>query len=193
MKEIDKELEEKLNEMKDEIKKRLDNINNKVVNIFEEGEKQIMEFSEGTIVLELSEQFNNYLLAKIGDQNINSNLLEQLFLEIKSVQNLSKIYKIKGFGGFIKSTFSDYHYISNTIDILFESFVKKFDYISLLLSDNLLNYIQGLSHKVNIAYDRASIKFTNEQSEIWKEIADYYQSNKNKIENAKYDILNKYE
>ena len=67
------------------------------------------------------------------------------------------------------------------------------DYISLLLIDNLKRYIKILSHKLNIYYDMVSIKFENEQYDIWKEIADFYHSIKSQIEQAKNDILNRYE
>ena len=77
----------------------------------------------------------------------------------------------------------------NNIDIILSNIIKKMDYISLLLKDNLSRYIQGLYLNINKALDLASIRFTEKQSKIWKEIGDYYHSNKNQIIKAKNDII----
>ena len=193
LKKIDEEIEDKLNGIKKDIKKILDDIDNNISNIFEEGNNQIKEFSEGKMELQMPNKFYDYLLSEIGDKNNSSDLMEQLFIEIKCVKKLSKIYDIKGFGNFIKSAFSDYHYIINTIDILLQSFLQKMVYIPFLLNDNLMTYIDGLLHKINKAYDIVSTRFANQQENIWIEIADYYHSIKSEIEKAKNDILNKYE
>ena len=188
LKEIDIEIKEKQKIINDEIKKIIDNITKETADTFEEGNKQIMEFSDKTIRLNLLAKFDEYLSCEIGDKN-KKNLMRQLFLEINCVTDLSRIYEVKGFGDFIKSTFSNYHYIMNNIDIILSNIIKKMDYISLLLKDNLSRYIQGLYLNINKALDLASIRFTEKQSKIWKEIGDYYHSNKEQIIKAKNDIL----
>ena len=107
-------------------------------------------------------KFNDFLLSEIGDKD-NSNLLEQIFFEIKAAKSLSKICEVKGFGNFIKSTFSNYHYIINNIDIIQKSFIEKTEYIVGLLEGKLKRYIEGLSHIINKACDIISIRFANEQ------------------------------
>ena len=188
LREIDKEIEEKQNEINGQIKKILDNMTNSTVIIFEDGNKEISEFSGRKIQLKLLYKFDEYLSAEIGDNN-KSNLIGQLSLEINSLNTLSKIYEDKGFISYIKSTFSDYHYIINNIDIILANILKKLDYISSLLKGNLTRYIQSLYHVINKAFDLASLRFTEEQLKIWKEIGDYYHSNKTQIYKAKNDIL----
>ena len=188
LREIDKEIEEKQNEINGQIKKILDNMTNSTVIIFEDGNKEISEFSGRKIQLKLLYKFDDYLSAEIGDNN-KSNLIGQLSLEINSLNTLSKIYEAKGFISYIKSTFSDYHYIINNIDIILANILKKLDYISSLLKGNLTRYIQSLYHVINKAFDLASLRFTEEQLKIWKEIGDYYHSNKTQIYKAKNDIL----
>ena len=147
------------------------------------------------IQLKLISKFNYYLLNEIGDNN-NSNLMEQIFYEIKSAKNLSKIFYVKGLGDFFKSTFSDYHYVINIIDIILQRLSEKMKYILSLLEGYLRRYIDELSHTINRACDLVSIRFENGQndSNYLKEISDYYQSIKSKIEQAKDDIIkNEYE
>ena len=143
--------------------------------------------------IKLNNTFNDYLLYEIGDNNSSSDLMGQILFEMKCVKNLSKIYNVKGFGNFIKSAFSDYHYIINNIDIILESSLEKIDYITSLLTDNLEKYIEKMFKLLNDACDIASYNFTNEQKKIWKEIGEYYHSNKKQIEQAKNDMLNNYE
>ena len=149
---------------KKEIEKLLAVIDNTIDNIFEEGVKEIHEFSEGKIELKLINKFTDYLLYEIGDKNNSCYLIEQIFIEIKCIKNFSLIFDIKGLGDSIKSVFSDYHYILNNIDILLESISKKLDYISLLLTDNLKKYTAILFQLLNNDCIMASIKFTNEQT-----------------------------
>ena len=192
---IDNELETKLIKINDEIKKILDNITKVIESIFKEGQNEVNEFTEGKIQLKLLSKFTDYLLNEIGDNN-SSNLIEQIFYEIKSAKNLSKIFYMKGFGDFFKSTFSDYHFVINNIDIILERMSKKMKYILSLLEGYLAKYIEGLSHTINRACDLVSIKFANGQNDSndLKEISDYYHSIKNKIVQAKDDILkNEYE
>ena len=65
LKDIDKELETKQNGLKKELGKLLDDINNNLFNIYEEGKKEIEEFSEGKIHLELKNKFNDFLLSSM--------------------------------------------------------------------------------------------------------------------------------
>ena len=81
----------------------------------------------------------------------------------------------------------------NNIDIILESSLEKIDYITSLLTDNLEKYIEKMFKLLNDACDIASYNFTNEQKKIWKEIGEYYHSNKKQIEQAKNDMLNNYE
>ena len=186
---IDNELETKLIKINDEINKILDNITKEIESIFKEGQNEVDEFSEGKIQLKLISKFNYYLLIEIGNNN-NNYLMEHIFYDI------SKIFYAKGLGDFFKSTFSDYHYVINIIDIILQRLSEKMKYILSLLEGYLRRYIDELSHTINRACDLVSIRFENGQndSNYLKEISDYYQSIKSKIEQAKDDIIkNEYE
>ena len=188
LKEINNEIKAKLNGINKDIEKIVKDLNNKIINMFEEVNKEIMNFSLVQLSLQLPSKLDSYLFSEKGDKNNNSNLMEKIYSEIKCVKNLSKIYGIKGFGNYIKSSFSNYHYIINNIDILLQNFLKTMDTISKLLIDKLIKYIKEIIDYINKAYSLPSIKFTNEQSTIW-EIEDYYCTIKSQIEQAKNYIL----
>ena len=83
----------------------------------EEANKEIREFSQGKIKLELYTDFIKYLKKEIGLKN-KCDLYEQVFIEIKSDNSLSKIYESKGFINFLKSIVSNSSYLSNNLDII---------------------------------------------------------------------------
>ena len=121
--EIDKDLENKLEDMNAMVITLLKDINNKTEIYFEEAGKEIKEFSEGKIILTLNRSFINYLLYKIGDKN--KNIYEQLNVELKSTKSIFKIYRDKGFSDFIKSSFSNYHYLINNFELMLNDFEYK--------------------------------------------------------------------
>ena len=111
---------------------------------------------------------------EIGDKNID--LSEQLYKEIK-------LNNFLGLIDYIKSSFSNSYYITKNIDIIRDNVIKKLEYIFLLLNDYFSLYLEKLLYLFNKAYELLTIKFTDEQSIIWKEIENYYHSIKDKIEN----------
>ena len=186
--EIDNEMKNEYNNLNKQIIELLNNFNKKILDICEIGNKQINEFSEGKVKLPLIYDFKEFLLNKIGDKN-NNNIYNQLFIEIKSTKSLLKIYEIKGFSNFIKSSFSSHYYISNNIEIILGDFTTKVDYILNLLNINLQKFIDKILHIISVVNDMATIIFKDEQLLIWNDIKEFYFSIKNNIEQAKNELF----
>ena len=186
--EIDNEMKNEYNNLNKQIIELLNNFNKKILDICEIGNKQIIEFSEGKVKLPLIYDFKEFLLNKIGDKN-NNNIYNQLFIEIKSTKSLLKIYEIKGFSNFIKSSFSSHYYISNNIEIILGDFTTKVDYILNLLNINLQKFIDKILHIISVVNDMATIIFKDEQLLIWNDIKEFYFSIKNNIEQAKNELF----
>ena len=186
--EIDEEIKIKLKDLNDKIREIIEGFNKKTVDIFEEANKEIREFSQGKIKLELYTDFINYLKKEIGVKN-KCNLYEQLFIEIKNDNRLSKIYETKGFINFLKSIVSNSSYLSNNLDIILNDFNGKVNYISSLILNNLDKYVNVLQHLINKAIEVVSIKFSDEQLAIWKQIKTFYLSQREEIVQAKNKLI----
>ena len=92
--EIDEEIKGELQNLNIKIMEIINGFNKKSIAIFEEANKEICEFSQEKTKLELYTDFYNYFQNKIGDRD-NIDLCEQLFIEIKSNKSFSKIYESK--------------------------------------------------------------------------------------------------
>ena len=92
--EIDEEIKGELQDLNNKIMEIINGFNKKSIAIFEEANKEICEFSQEKTKLELYTDFYNYFQNKIGDRD-NIDLCEQLFIEIKSNKSFSKIYESK--------------------------------------------------------------------------------------------------
>ena len=186
---IDKELEKNLGEMNKRIINLLNEINKKSITIFQEGCDKIKEFSKGKISLKMKENFFDYLINKIGDKD--KNIYSQIEIKIKSTRNIFKIYNEKGFSDFIKSAFSNYHYIINNIEIILNDFKFKANYIFNLITKNLVIYIRKLSNKLSEGVSLSTTQFTDEQLKSWQEVKEYYMLDiRKKIENTKNKLFN---
>ena len=185
---IDEEIKIKLKDLNDKIGEIIEGFNKKTVVVFEEANKEIREFSQGKTKLELYTDFINYLKKEIGVKN-KYDLYEQLFIEIKSYNRLSKIYESKGFINFLKSIVSNSSYLSNNLDIILNDFTEKVNYISSLILNNLNKYVKVLLHLISKAIEIVSIKFSDEQLAIWKQIKTFYLSQREEIVQAKNKLI----
>ena len=186
--EIDNEMKNEYNNLNEQIKGIINDFNQKIVDLFEERNKEINKLSKGKITIKLTRNFKEFLLHEIGDKN-NSNLNEQLFVEVKNINSLSKISETKGFADFIKSAFSSYHYLLNNIEIILADFISKVDYLLVLLTINIEKYTEKILAIINKANDMVNISFTKKQLVIWNEIKSFYFSIKDKIEQTKNEII----
>ena len=183
--EFQKEIQNKITKINEIINIIINNINSKIFEVAIKGKKDIDDFLERTISLNIK-NFEDFLLLKIGDKNLD--LSEQLYKEIKINNNYSQIFNDKGFIDFFKSAFSSYHYIRNNLDIIVNNLIKKLEYIIMLLNNYIESYIEEILDFFNKACELVTIEFKDDQSIIWKEIEDYYHIIKNKIENIQNEL-----
>ena len=185
---INNELTKKFKEFNDVLQSIFNNTNNEYVELYEESEKTINNFSEGKIHMKNLPNFNDYLLSVIGDKN--KSLEEQLYKDIKFNISLYDIYNKKGFMEMIKSALSNYQFLINNIEIIANNIIRKSNEIIRILNAHLTKYNQKMIHFIDLSFNLASIKFTEEQLVIFKEIKEYYDSIKIKIIEIKLNLYN---
>ena len=186
MDKINNELTIKFKEFNDVLQSIFNNINSEYAELYKEFEKTINDFSEGKIHIKNLPNFNDYLLSVIGDKN--KSLEEQLYKDIKFNLSLYDIYNKKGLIQMIKSALSEYHFLFNNIEIISNNIIRKSREIIRILNDYLIKYNQKLLHLIDLSFNLASIKFTEEQLIIFKEIKEYYNNIKIKLLEIKLNL-----
>ena len=193
-----KNIKEIFDEIINEIKNNIKNLNEKLVGIVktidsdlskisEDFQDILKKFSEGKTSFDKLDSFTIYFSLRVGDKtgNLEEEILQEL---INSCQNLSIIYEKKGFKDWLKSVFSNEHYLKNIIELLVNSFMKKMEYILVLISEQLKEYSEDLFHSIEKSYSLATTTFTEEQLSYWKTIKEYYEENKEKIKTLKNSL-----
>ena len=186
--EIDKELTTKLKEFSKELQLFLNTIDNNYSELYKESDKIINNFTEGKIHMKAINNFKDYLLCKIGDKN--QNLDELIFKDIKFKLSLYEIYSRKGILEMIKSSLSKNNMAKNNIEMIANTLLKKFLQIMRILCVHLTKYHQKWLNGIDLAFDLASIKFTEKQLVIFKEIKEYYNNIRIFIQEEKINIYN---
>ena len=178
-----------------EIKNNIKNLNEKLVGIVrtidsdlskisEDFQDILKKFSEGKTSFDKLDSFTIYFSLKVGDKT--GNLEEEILQELtNSCQNLSIIYEKKGFKEWLYSAFSNEHYLKNIIELLVNIFIKKMEYILVLISEQLKKYSEDLFHSIEKSHSLATTTFTEEQLSYWKDIKQYYEANKDEIKSLK--------
>jgi hypothetical protein len=190
-----KNIKEIFDEIINEIKNNIKNLNEKLVGIVraidsdlskisEDFQDILQKFSEGKTSFDKLDSFIIYFSLRVGDKT--GNLEEEILQELtNSCQNLSIIYEKKGFKDWLYSAFSNEYYLKNIIELLVNSFVKKMEYILVLISEQLKIYSEDLFHSIEKSYSLATTTFTEEQLNYWKDIKEYYEKNRNQITSLK--------
>ena len=190
-----KNIKEIFDEIINEIKNNIKNLNEKLIEIVwaidsdlrlisEDFQEILKKFSEGKTSFDKIDSFTIYFSLRVGDKT--GNLEEEILQELtNSCQNLSIIYEKKGFKDWLYSAFSNEHYLKNIIELLVNSFIKKMEYILVLISEQLKLYSEDLFHSIEKSHSLATTTFTEEQLSYWKEIKNYYEANKDKITSLK--------
>ena len=190
-----KNIREIFDEIIKEIKNNIKNLNKKLIGIVrtidsdlskisEDFQEILKKFSEGKTSFDKLDSFTIYFSLRVGDKT--GNLEEEILQELtNSCQNLSIIYEKKGFKDWLYSAFSNEHYLKNIIELLVNSFVKKMEYILVLISEQLKIYSEDLFHSIEKSYSLATTTFTEEQLNYWKDIKEYYEKNRNQITSLK--------
>ena len=98
-----------------------------------------------------------------------------------SCESLSNIYIKKGFKEWFFSLFSDKSYLENIIDIMIDTFLKRFDYIFRVLKKNTNEYLNNLLHSINLNAISITLKFSEEQYKKWNEVCISYEKTRKEI------------
>ena len=149
---INNEIKSHLKNLKDEIIKFLDNDDEKPLELYNNANLSIKEFSYGTISLEKSIKFKDHFLEVF--ENKNKSLDDQIFNEIiASCKNLKNIYNKKGFKNWLLSLFSKTHKLTNITKMIINIFIYKIDFIREKLFDEFDNYINRMITFINTRTD----------------------------------------
>ena len=125
-------------------------------------------------------RFIDFFSEEIGGKDID--LTKEIYDEMKIASfTIKKIYKEKGFNKWLQSKLSKVDFLSNTFDIMINTFLQKMEYILILLVAKLTDYISELFSQVENTYELATVIFTNEQIKILEELNLHYQENRQKI------------
>lgn len=169
----------------------LDELNNKIIvylnnidNSLKELNKEIGDFINLVSSRNVQFPFKNFLdffSGRIGTKKIN--LTKDIYNEIK-ISNLlnSKIYEEKGFTHWLMSAFSHEKFIKNALEIIINTLLSKMDYILFLLIESFTEYCQDMVRTTENSFKIASINFTKEQIQLWKEASSHYKEKKEEIE-----------
>ena len=186
---INNEIKSHLKNLNDEIIKFLDNDDEKPLELYNNANLSIKEFSYGTISLEKSIKFKDHFLEVFG--NKNKSLDAQIFNEIiASCKNLKNIYNKKGFKNWLLSLFSKTHKLTNITKMIINIFIYKIDFIREKLFDEFDNNINRMITFINIRTDLVTLEFSKEQRDIWDLIREAYVNARAILIYIKFELVN---
>jgi hypothetical protein len=187
--EINNEIKSHLKNLNDEIIKFLDNDDEKPLELYNNASLSIKEFSYETISLEKSQKFKDHFLEAFG--NKDKNLDDQIFNEIvTSCENLKNIYNKKGFKIWFLSLFSKNHKLVNITKMIIDTFIYKIDFIREKLFDEFDNYINRMITSINTRNDLVTLEFSKEQKDIWELIREMYGDARANLISIKFELVN---
>ena len=192
IKEKDKEINDNLEELNNKIQEFLKNANSEIDELIKKFINTIQNYSSYIKISNL-QSFKDYISIKCAGKE--ADLAKEIFKEIKiSTINSEKIFEKKGFIDWIKSSFSKINYFQISLDIIIESFLKKFDYIIYLIIDELTKFIEKTYKDFNKMY-KLSIKVDKDKDKIqiesFNKLKVFYQQQKYKIDEEKKKLINK--
>ena len=189
--EIDQEIKSNLEDLNGKIKEFLESIYTDTDDINNQIDKAINEFSS-KIRTPNHQSFKDYFSLRIGSKK--GDLTKEIIDEIKIASlSLDKIHEEKGFKEWIKSFFSKINFFNNCVDIIINSFVKKMEYILVLLIEELTRYIENAYKDIESTYEISTEIYTDEQQNILNIIKNEYEEQKFGIEKFKDQLMGKNE
>jgi hypothetical protein len=186
-----KNIVEVIKEINDQIENNMEELNNNIVGLLNKISASIYkiiidanEYINKVIGLEIYSvkmpKFIDFFSEEIGGKDID--LTKEIYDEMKIASfTIKKIYKEKGFNKWLQSKFSKIDFLSNTFDIMISTFLRKMEYILVLLVAKLTDYFSELFSKIENAYELATVIFTNEQIKLLEDLSLQYQQNRQKI------------
>ena len=181
-----------------EIENNLEELSNKIAAIFEKFNSDINEFimkankkiKDKIININIEQkEFLEYFKEKIDIKDIDLKKAIYYELEIAGFYS-TKIYEEKGFKEWVRSMFSNVHYLSNYIEITLNNFLKNSNDILKVFLKIISDYIKDLFHETENKYKLARITFTKEQAIILKELNEDYEKIKKEIKQINIYIKN---
>ena len=139
---------------------------------------------------------NNFQKAKIESFNKNNykehlanvfgngvkDFEKQFMIEIKEkCENLSYIYKKKGFTEWIASVFSSMKFMQNVIDMVVDTYSLKIENFLKMIEDESNEYLKKVIEKIDNHIRLSTMQFNDTQKEKWKIICKKYEETKAKI------------
>ena len=107
---------------------------------------------------------------------------KQFMIEIKEkCENLSDIYKKKGFTEWIVSVFSSMKFMQNVIDMVVDTYSLKIENFLKMIEDESNEYLKKVIEKIDNHIRLSTMQFNDTQKEKWKIICKKYEETKAKI------------
>ena len=186
---IDEEIKSNLEDLNNKIKDFLENIYTNTDELNNQIDKTIKDFSEKIRPMN-HQSFKNYFSLRVGAKG--GNLTKEIIDEIKIASlSLDKIHEEKGFIELIKSFFSKTNYFQNSIDIILKTFLKKMEYIYVLLIEELTRYIENKYRDIESTFEISTEIYTDEQKNVLEQIKNDYTQERYKILNYKKNLISK--
>jgi len=174
LEEINSEMKSKLENLASQIKSFIDYNNEETSRIKSSAKRYIDFFSGRKNSLKNDFSFKKYITKDIGDEN--KEIDKDIYNEIEtSCESLTNIFMKKGFKDWFCSLFSSKNYLQNIIDMMIDTFMSKIEYVFKVLQKSIKNYLNDLNHLIDQNVNFVTMKFNDEQIEIWKSLCLSYE------------------
>ena len=187
MEEIGNEIKINLKELNKQIKDFFDETEKKPLELYNEANSLIQKFSDGKVNFPELSSFRDKFAQVFG--NKNKNIDEQIFNEIKiASKDMDKIYEKKGFKEWIFSYIFDDNYLKNVYDLILDTFTNKINYILKLLIEEYEDYINHIKNLINANVKSTCIQFNADQKKFWDTLSTTYEDIRSSIIDIKLKI-----
>ena len=177
--EINNEISNNLEIINKWIEEYLEKYNSESEKLFNES-KELLKHIKAEIKLKIKKNFKIYFSKKVGSGK--KNIAKEIYDEIiNSTESLGNILLQKGFINWIKSLFSDYHYLSNIMNIVINTYLNRINKILILLGNSFKEYISNYVYSLSTNLFILEMKFNDKQFEIWKNLLSFYNEKKKEL------------
>ena len=185
LKEINDEIKSNLKDLSSQIKEFLNYNKNKTLEIYNSAKSILDIYAEGKNNFKINTEIEKYISKEIGDEN--KKLDEDILDEIKnSCESLSNIFQKKGFMDWFSSLFSSKNYLENIIDMIIDTFINKVEHLFKVLRKTVKNYLNDLKYSIDQNANLVTMKFSEEQLIMWKDLCLSYEETRKIILKIKY-------
>ena len=187
LEEIDNEIKINLKELNKRIKDFFDETEKKPLELYNEANSLVQKFSDGKVNFPELSSFRDKFAQVFG--NKNKNIDEQIFNEIKiASKDMDKIYEKKGFKEWIFSYIFDDNYLKNVYDLILDTFTNKINYILKLIIEEYEDYINHIKNLIKANVQSTCVQFNKEQKKYWDTLSTTYEDIRSSIIDIKLKI-----